>query len=67
MSVFMVERDLKGISIEALGGAQKAAISKAAEMREAGTTFTISGRHSPLRTDVACACSRLLQRRRSSD
>lgn len=37
MSVFMVERDLKGISMEALGGAQKAAISKAKEMSEAGT------------------------------
>ena len=32
MSVFMVERDLKGISMEALGGAQKAAIGKAQEM-----------------------------------
>lgn len=37
MSVYMVERDLKGISMEALGGAQKAAISKAAEMSSAGT------------------------------
>jgi hypothetical protein len=37
MSVFMVERDLKGISMEALGGAQKAAIGKAREMSEAGT------------------------------
>jgi hypothetical protein len=36
MSVFMVERDLKGISMEALGGAQKAAIDKAAEMRSGG-------------------------------
>ena len=27
MSVFMVERDLKGISLEALGGAQKAAMA----------------------------------------
>jgi hypothetical protein len=37
MAVFMVERDLKGISMEALGGAQQAAIGKAAEMSAAGT------------------------------
>lgn len=37
MAVFMVERDLKGISMEDLGGAQKAAISKASEMSAAGT------------------------------
>ena len=37
MSVFMVERDLKGISMEDLGGAQKAAIGKAEEMTSAGT------------------------------
>jgi len=37
MSVFMVERDLKGISMEALGGAQKAAIGKAKEMSASGT------------------------------
>lgn len=37
MSVFMVERDLKGISMEALGGAQKAAINKAKEMSSSGT------------------------------
>jgi hypothetical protein len=37
MAVFMVERDLKGISMEALGGAQKAAIGKAREMSAAGT------------------------------
>ena len=36
MSVYMVERDLKGISMEDLGGAQKAAIATAAEMRKAG-------------------------------
>ena len=35
MSVYMVERDLKGISMEDLGGAQKAAIATAAEMRKA--------------------------------
>lgn len=37
MAVFMVERDLEGISMEALGGAQRAAIGKAAEMSAAGT------------------------------
>ncbi len=36
MSVFMVERDLAGISMEDLAGAQKAAIAKAAEMRGDG-------------------------------
>lgn len=36
MSVYMVERDLKGISMEALAGAQKAAIGKAAEMSSSG-------------------------------
>lgn len=39
MSVFMVERDLKNISMEALGGAQKAAIGKAKEMSAAGTSI----------------------------
>lgn len=37
MTVYMVERSLKGISMEDLGGAQKAAIAKAAEMTAAGT------------------------------
>ena len=37
MSVYMVERDLKGISMENLGGAQKAAISMAQKMTAAGT------------------------------
>ena len=36
MSVFMVERDLKGISMEDLGGAQKAAIATAQDMSQAG-------------------------------
>ena len=39
MSVYMVERDLKGISMEALGGAQQAAIGKAKEMSAAGTAI----------------------------
>ncbi len=37
MTVYMVERDLKGIAMEDLAGAQKAAIAKAAEMRGDGT------------------------------
>ena len=37
MSVYMVERSLGGISMDALGGAQKAAIGKAGEMTAAGT------------------------------
>lgn len=47
MPVFMVERSLAGISMDDLGHAQKAAISKAAEMTASGsevryirTTFT---------------------------
>jgi hypothetical protein len=36
MTVYMVERDLKGITMEALGGAQKAAIGKAQEMSASG-------------------------------
>ena len=37
MFVFMVERNLTGISMEALGDAQKAAIAKAQQMTAAGT------------------------------
>ena len=37
MSVYMVERSLKGISMDDLGGAQRAAIQKAGEMTAAGT------------------------------
>lgn len=37
MSVYMVERDLKGIAMEDLAGAQKAAIAKAEEMRGGGS------------------------------
>ncbi len=36
MSVYMVERNLKGISMEDLAGAQKAAIDTAESMRSAG-------------------------------
>ena len=37
MSVYMVERNLKGISMDELGGAQNAAIHKANEMTAHGT------------------------------
>ena len=37
MAVYMVERDLKGISMKDLAGAQKAAIGKATEMTSSGT------------------------------
>jgi len=37
MTTYMVERSLAGISMEDLGGAQKAAMAKAAEMTAAGT------------------------------
>jgi len=37
MTVFMVERDLKGIAMEDLGAAQKAALATAEIMREEGT------------------------------
>lgn len=37
MAVYMVERNLGGISMEDLGGAQKAAISKAQEMQQQGS------------------------------
>ena len=40
MKTFAVERSLKGIDMEALGGAQKAAIAKAQEMTTAGTPVT---------------------------
>jgi hypothetical protein len=37
MSTFMVERDLGGISMNDLGGAQRAAIAKGQELTAAGT------------------------------
>ena len=40
MSVFMVERDLKGISMEDLAGAQKAAIETAETMRGSGVPIS---------------------------
>ena len=55
MSVFMVERDLKGISMEDLGGAQTAAISKAKEMSAAGTAISyIRSTFAP--EDGRCMC-----------
>lgn len=36
MTVYMVQRELAGISMEQLGAAQKAAIAKAGEMTKAG-------------------------------
>ncbi len=36
MSVFMVERDLEGVSMDDLAAAQKAAIETAAQMKNAG-------------------------------
>jgi hypothetical protein len=39
MKVFMVERSLKGISMEGLAGAQKAAIDTAEVMRGEGTNI----------------------------
>lgn len=55
MAVYMVERDLKGISMEALGGAQKAAIAKAADMRKSGTEISyIRSTFAP--DDGRCMC-----------
>lgn len=55
MSVYMVERDLKGISMENLGGAQKAAISMAQKMSAAGTDITyIRSTFAP--EDGRCMC-----------
>lgn len=55
MAVYMVERDLKGIAMEDLAGAQKGAISKAEQMRQEGadvryirTTFALE--------DGRCMC-----------
>ena len=40
MTVYMVERDLKGISMEDLGGAQRAAIKTAQDMTAQGTAIS---------------------------
>ncbi len=55
MSVFMVERDLKGISMEDLAGAQKAAIQTASDMRGEGESISyIRSTFAP--EDGRCMC-----------
>ena len=55
MTVYMVERELKGISMEDLGAAQRAAIDKAAEMRSGGARITyIRSTFAP--ADGRCMC-----------
>jgi hypothetical protein len=55
MTVYMVERNLKGISMEDLGGAQKAAIAKADELTRAGTDISyIRSTFAP--EDGRCMC-----------
>lgn len=55
MGVFMVERDLRGISMEALAGSQKAAIATAEAMRSQGTDIRyIRSTFAP--ADGRCMC-----------
>ena len=55
MSVFMVERNLAGISMEDLGGAQKAAISQAKQMSDQGEAVSyIRSTFAP--EDGRCMC-----------
>ncbi len=55
MSVYMVERDLKGISMEDLAGAQKAAIATAEGMRNDGAAISyIRSTFAP--EDGRCMC-----------
>ncbi len=55
MTVYMVERNLKGISMNDLAGAQKAAIAKAGEMRAGGTPINyIRSTFAP--EDGRCMC-----------
>ncbi len=55
MTVFMVERDLKGISMADLGGAQKAAITTAQAMTALGTKISyIRSTFAP--EDGRCMC-----------
>lgn len=55
MSVFMVERDLKGITMEGLGQAQAAAIATSKEMTAEGTGVTyMRSVFSP--SDGRCTC-----------
>lgn len=55
MTVYMVERDLKGISMEDLAGAQKAAIATAADMTSKGDRISyIRSTFAP--KDGRCMC-----------
>ena len=55
MSVFMVERSLKGISMDDLAGAQKAAIATADAMRTGGSNVSyIRSTFAP--EDGRCMC-----------
>lgn len=55
MTVFMVERDLKGISVDDLGGAQRAAIKTAQDMTAQGTKISyIRSTFAP--EDGRCMC-----------
>lgn len=55
MSVYMVERNLKGISMQDLAGAQKAAIAKAGEMSSKGVQISyIRSTFAP--DDGRCMC-----------
>ena len=55
MTVYMVERDLKGISMEDLGGAQRAAIKTAQDMTAQGTAISyIRSTFAP--EDGRCMC-----------
>lgn len=55
MSVFMVERDLKGISMDDLAGAQKAAIATAEKMSSNGDRISyIRSTFAP--DDGRCMC-----------
>lgn len=55
MTVYMVERNLKGISMEDLAGAQKAAIATAADMTRGGDAISyIRSTFAP--EDGRCMC-----------
>ena len=57
MSVFMVERDLKGISMADLGGAQQAAIKTAQAMTAQGTKISYIRSTFAPQDGRSCACS----------
>jgi hypothetical protein len=64
MSVFMVERNLKGISMDGLAGAQKSAIGTAETMRGQGTSIRYI-RSTFVPDDGRCMC--LFEARNESD